>query len=66
MTKNLTFKQVIANGEATYYMWLTEVTQDFNCEKCMFKMGYDPSGDVFCYSQCCESYEDQVKIMYRK
>ena len=39
MTKtNLTFKEAITNGELAYYYFLYEITQDFNCEKCVFKM----------------------------
>ena len=62
MTKtNLTFAQAITNGELAYYYFLYEITQDFNCEKCVFKMGYDPAGDVFCYGQCCDSYKQAVE-----
>ena len=61
MTKtNLTFKQAIESGELAYYYFMYELTQDHNCEKCPFKMGYDPSGDVFCYSQCFDTYKQAV------
>ena len=61
MTTNLKFKEAIANGELAYYYFLYEITQDFNCEKCAFKMGYDPEGDVFCYGQCCDTYKQVVE-----
>lgn len=62
MTKtNLTFTQAIESGELAYYYFMYEVTQDYNCEQCPFKMGYDPSGDVFCYSQCIDTYAQAVK-----
>ena len=61
MTKtNLTFAQAIESGELAYYYFMHELTQDHNCEQCPFKMGYDPSGDVFCYSQCFDSYKEAV------
>ena len=67
MTKtNLTFKEAIANGAAGYYYWLYEVTQDMHCEECAFKMGYDPEGDVFCYGQCFDTYEQEYKAYFRK
>lgn len=65
MTTNLTFKEAITNGELAYYYFLYEITQDFNCEKCVFKMGYDPAGDVFCYGQCCDSYKQAVEDFKR-
>ena len=67
MTKtNLTFKQAISNGAAGYYYWLYEVTQDMCCEKCGFKDGYDPDGNVFCYDQCFDPYEQEYKVYFRK
>lgn len=66
MTTNLTFKQAISNGKLAYYYWLYEVTQDMCCENCAFKMGYDPDGDVFCYGQCFDSYEQEYKVYFRK
>ena len=66
MTTNLTFKQAISNGEAAYYYWLYEVTQDMCCEQCAFKMGYDPEGNVFCYGQCFDTYEQEYKAYFRK
>ena len=67
MTKtNLTFKQAISNGAAGYYYWLYEVTQDMCCEKCGFKDGYDPDGNVFCYGQCFDTYEQEYKVYFRK
>lgn len=61
MTTNLTFKQAIANGEAAYYYWLYEVTQDMCCEQCAFK-----DGNVFCYGQCFDTYEQEYKVYFRK
>ena len=67
MTKtNLTFKQAISNGAAGYYYWLYEVTQDMCCEHCGFKDGYDPDGEVFCYGQCFDTYEQEYKVYFRK
>ena len=62
MTKtNLTFAEAIEQGKVAYYMWLYEVTQDFNCQQCIYRDGYDPAGDVFCYVQCCDTYEQAVR-----
>ena len=61
MTSNLTFKQAIESGELGYYYFMYELTKDHNCQECPFKMGYDPSGDVYCYSQCFDSYEQALR-----
>ena len=66
MTKNLTREQAIAQGKVAYYYFMYDATQDYNCKQCAFKMGYDPSGDVFCYGQCLESFEQEYKAYFRK
>ena len=66
MTKKISFEQAITNGAAGYYYWLYEVTQDMNCEECAFKMGYDPEGNVFCYGQCFDTYEQEAKVYFKK
>ena len=67
MTKtNLTFAQAIESGELAYYYWLFEVTQDMHCNKCAFKMGYDPEGNVFCYGQCFDTYEQEAKVYFKR
>ena len=66
MTKTNSFKEAIANGAAGYYYWLYEVTQDMHCDQCAFNMGCDPEGNVFCYGQCFDTYEQEAKVYFRR